>query len=113
MTDRKIRIEFDTKVLAERFKAVADPTRQQILRLLEERPRTVGEIVDRFSLAQPTISRHLSVLKNADLVAAERDGQHVVYSLKPGTLKDTCHCFFGSFSCCGSLFQDQEKDKQS
>ena len=54
------------------FKALSDGTRQEILRLLEHNERTVGEIVGNFELSQPTISRHLSVLKEANLVV--RDG---------------------------------------
>ncbi len=104
MTPRTIRIELQVGAIAEILKAVADPTRQQILKLLEERPRTVTEIVDRFSLSQPTISRHLAVLKNAGLVEAERRGQHVFYSLRPAMLRSICHGFFGSFQCCRTLF---------
>jgi len=105
LATRKLRIEIDVKEMAELLRAVADPTRQQILRLLEARPRSVGEIVEFFSLAQPTISRHLSVLKNVGLVDAERDGKQVIYSLKPANLRSMCHGFFGSFDCCGPLFR--------
>jgi len=105
MTRRTLRIELDVKAIAGILKAVADPTRQQILKLLEEKPRTVSEIGEHFSHAQPTISRHLSVLKNAGLVEAERQGQHVVYSLRPAGLQSVCHGFFGNFQCCSGLFR--------
>jgi len=105
MTTRTVRIELDVRAIAEILKAVADPTRQQILKLLEDRPRTVSEIVERFTLSQPTISRHLSVLKNAGLVEAERHGQNVVYSLRAARLQSICHGFFGSFQCCADLFR--------
>ena len=67
------------------FKAVADPTRRRILGLLSARPRTVSEVVRQFPLAQPTISCHLAVLREADLVRSDRDGQYVIYSLNPHT----------------------------
>ncbi len=113
MTRRRLRIELDVGSMAEILKAVADPTRQKILRLLEEKPRTVSEIVERFSLSQPTISRHLLVLRNAGLVEAERDGQHVVYSLSPATLQSICQCFFGSFHCCSDLFRHEPEDDKT
>ena len=71
--DRNLRNRRMTKV----FKALSDGTRQQILQLLEEEQYSVGEIVAKFDLSQPTISRHLSVLKEADLVIDERRGQNV------------------------------------
>ena len=67
------------------FKAVADPTRRRILKLLSSGPRTVGEVVRQFQLAQPTISCHLAVLREAELVHANRSGQYVIYSLNPHT----------------------------
>ena len=82
------------------FKALSDSTRQQILQLLEERQRNVGEIVGNFELSQPTISRHLSVLKEADLVIDQRQGQNVVYRLNPDTLSHSMVQFFGRFSSC-------------
>ena len=70
------------------FKALSDPTRREILRLLGERERTAGEIVDRFQLSQPAISRHLAVLRNAGLVTATRDGQSVIYALDTTVFQD-------------------------
>lgn len=63
------------------FRALSDPTRREILELLRTGPRTSGEIADRFHTSWATVSRHLSVLKDAGLILAERDGQHVVYEL--------------------------------
>ncbi len=70
------------------FKALSDPTRREILRLLSSRPRTVNEIVEQFELSQPAISRHLAVLRQAGLVSAERAGQSVVYTLDTTVLQD-------------------------
>ena len=70
------------------FKALSDPTRREILRLLGKRPLTAGEIVERFSISQPAISRHLAVLRQAQLVSAERNGQNVVYALDTTVFQD-------------------------
>lgn len=70
------------------FKALSDPTRREILRLLGKREMTVGEIVDCFSMSQPSISRHLAVLRQAGLVTARREGQNVVYALDTTVMQD-------------------------
>jgi ArsR family transcriptional regulator, arsenate/arsenite/antimonite-responsive transcriptional repressor len=63
------------------FKALNDPTRREILQLLQERDMTAGEIVERFKISGPSISHHLDLLKQARLVIAEKEGQYVYYSL--------------------------------
>ena len=63
------------------FKALNDPTRREILQLLQERDMTAGEIVEHFNISGPSISHHLDLLKQAKLVIAEKDGQYVYYSL--------------------------------
>lgn len=63
------------------FRALSDPTRREILELLRSGPRTSGEIAREFTTSWATISRHLSVLKDADLILVERDGQHMIYEL--------------------------------
>jgi DNA-binding transcriptional ArsR family regulator len=75
------------------FKALADPTRREILRLLSERSLTAGEIVSRFSISQPAVSRHLGVLRQAGLVTAERDGQSVRYALDTTVFQDVLRAF--------------------
>ena len=87
------------------FKALSDETRRNILRLLERRSFTVGEIVSNFDLSQPTISRHLSVLKEAMLVEDQRQGQHVVYSLADDTLARSVDRFFGEFEQCQRILR--------
>ena len=63
------------------FQALANPYRREIIRLLRFRNLTVGEIVEHFDIAQPSISRHLDVLKKAEIVCCERRGPQMVYSL--------------------------------
>ncbi len=63
------------------FKATNDPTRREILQMLQEKDMTAGEIVERFKISGPSISHHLDLLKQAKLVTAEKDGEFIYYSL--------------------------------
>jgi len=75
------------------FKALSDPTRRKILQLLRERPMTAGELAEHFEIAKPTLSAHFSVLREADLVEAEKAGTSVTYSLKVSVLEDALLSF--------------------
>ena len=90
------------------FRAIGDETRQRILLLLQDKERCVSELVDEFDLSQPSISRHLSVLRHAGLVSSRRDGQQVVYSLAGEEMRDRCREFFCCFQECGCLFSEGE-----
>lgn len=70
------------------FRAVGDPTRRQILDMLKEKDLTAGEIADVFAISKPSISYHLELLKNADLVFADKRGQYVYYSLNTSVLDE-------------------------
>ena len=70
------------------FKAMADPTRREILRLLREGPKSSGELAEHFESAWPTVSRHLGVLREAELILSEKHGQHVVYELNTTVLDE-------------------------
>jgi len=70
------------------FKALSDPTRREILRLLKRGEMTAGAIADNFAMSKPSVSHHLSVLKHAGLVFAERRGQEIVYSLDTTVFQD-------------------------
>lgn len=63
------------------FKALNDPTRREILEMLQDRDMTAGEIAQRFNMSWPSISHHLDLLKQARLVNAEKEGQYIFYSL--------------------------------
>lgn len=95
----------DERQMTKIFKALSDTTRQQILELLEDRERNVGEIVCNFNLSQPTISRHLSVLKEADLVVDQRQGQNVIYRLNDETLSNAMMEFFARFASCQAILR--------
>ena len=75
------------------FKALADPTRREILHLLRSGSRSSGEIADRFPVAWATISRHLAVLRDAELVTAERNEETRRKELTTFTY-DTSRCMF-------------------
>ena len=70
------------------LRALADPTRRKILELLKKKDMNAGEIAEEFNMTKPSISNHLSILKQADLVEAEKQGQNVIYSLKTSVLED-------------------------
>lgn len=70
------------------FKALNDPTRREILELLQEKDMTAGEIADKFHISFPSISHHLDLLKQAKLVIAEKEGQFVFYSLNTTVVDD-------------------------
>jgi len=62
-------------------KALEDRTRRRILELLREQDLSAGDIAEAFSISKPSISHHLNLLKQADLVLAERSGQNIIYSI--------------------------------
>jgi DNA-binding transcriptional ArsR family regulator len=70
------------------FRALADETRRDILRLLRSGPRTSGEIAGRFESSWPTISRHLAVLREAGLVSTSRRGSEIHYELNTSVFED-------------------------
>ncbi len=80
------------------FKALADSTRREILYLLIDRQMAVNEIVDHFHLTQPSISRHLAILRSAGLVLHQRRGQRVIYRLGSPELIDVATSFLGSLA---------------
>ena len=74
--------------LSRSLRALADPTRREILALLRGRDRTAGEIARHFRIAAPSVSHHLGVLRQAGLVRAERNGQTIVYSLNATVVQE-------------------------
>jgi DNA-binding transcriptional ArsR family regulator len=70
------------------LKALSDPTRREILNLLKNGRMSAGQIVERFPVTGASISRHLSVLKEADLVRDTREGQHIFYELNASVLEE-------------------------
>jgi len=96
------------------FKALADPTRREILQQLQGGSQTAGEIADRFPITRASLSHHFNILKTADLVRTERRGQHIVYSLNATVLQETIammlNIFSGSDAAAGD---DTDKRRKS
>ena len=74
--------------LQQTLKALADPTRREILNLLKHGKLSAGEIGDHFDITAAAISRHLSVLKEADLIEDTRDGKYIFYELNASVLEE-------------------------
>jgi DNA-binding transcriptional ArsR family regulator len=72
----------------EAFRALADPTRREILRLLRRGEMSAGDLADRFGISKPSMSHHFAVLKQADLVSARRSGQQIYYALNTTVVED-------------------------
>jgi ArsR family transcriptional regulator, arsenate/arsenite/antimonite-responsive transcriptional repressor len=82
----------------EAFKALADPTRRQILKLLRSGEMTAGELAEHFDMTKPSMSHHFAVLKQADLIDARRDGQQIYYSLNTTVTEDLLAIVWDLFS---------------
>ena len=74
--------------LQETLKALSDPTRREILNLLKAGRLSAGEIADHFSISAAAVSRHLSVLKEADLIRDSREGKFIFYELNASVLEE-------------------------
>ena len=77
------------------FKALAHPARRQLLALLRKGPRLAGDLAAEFDASWPTMSRHLAVLKEADLISAERQGTQILYRVNTSVLEDTASALLG------------------
>lgn len=78
----------DTMALQDTLRALADPIRREILNLLKTGRRSAGEITSHFEVTGASISRHLSVLKEADLIRCNREGKYLFYELNTSVLED-------------------------
>ena len=83
--------------ISDAFNAIAEPRRRQILEFIAADERSVGEIADELELGQPSVSKHLQVLLNVDLVTRRRDGRRTLYRTNSETLK-TIHDWSGMFA---------------
>lgn len=75
------------------FKALADANRRKIISLLKQKDMTAGEIAEHFDISKPSISEHLKILKNADLIASERNGQYIRYFLSTSIIEEVISYF--------------------
>ena len=88
--------------VSEVWRALSDPTRREILRLLRAKDMTAGELADRFPLAKSTLSGHFGVLKAARLIVAERQGTSLVYSLNEAAWEEALAAAMDLFGVKGS-----------
>ena len=79
------------------FKALSDPTRRRVLQLLGKGPMSAGDLCEHFNVSKPTMSAHFAVLKEADLVHAEKNGKSIIYHLKLSVLEEALLGFAHSF----------------
>lgn len=87
------------------FKALADPTRREILRLLATGEMTAGALAEHFDMSKPSVSHHFAVLKEADLIRGRREGQQIYYALNTTVVEDLLTWTYGLFSA------DRTKDE--
>lgn len=80
------------------FKALADPTRREVLQLLRGGEMTAGELAAHFDMSKPSMSHHFDVLKNADLVVTRREGQQIFYTLNTTVVEDLLAIIWGLFT---------------
>lgn len=83
------------------FQALASPYRREIIKLLKWKNLSAGEIADHFDISQPSISRHLDILKQAEIVTAERKANKIIYSLNLSVMEEI-------FMQLSDLFQIKE-----
>ena len=98
------------KAASRTFRALADPTRRQILQDLKAGELPAGEIAARFSISGPSISRHLSILKGADLVSERRVGNRILYRLEPDRIASALGDFLSTV--CPTQFLHRRKAKK-
>ena len=72
----------------EAFKALADPTRREILGLLRRGEMTAGALAERFDMSKPSMSHHFTILKEADLISSRREGQQIWYALNTTVVQE-------------------------
>ncbi len=70
------------------MKALSDPTRRKILNMLKQRSLSAGEIAEQFDISFPAISKHLTVLKDADLIRDHREGKYIYFELNASVLDE-------------------------
>jgi len=98
------------KAASRTFRALADPTRRQILQDLKSGELPAGEIAARFSISGPSISRHLSILKGADLVSERRVGNRILYRLEADRIASALADFLSTV--CPTQFVYRRKAKK-
>lgn len=92
------------------FKALAAPTRREILRLLSQGEKSAGQLAERFEMSKPSMSHHFTVLKQAELVRQRREGQQIFYSLNTTVMEDVLAWLWDLF---GAKQEPSKRSKSS
>lgn len=87
------------------FRALADPTRREILDLLGRGEMTAGALAEKFDMSKPSMSHHFAVLKDADLISSRREGQQIWYGLNTTVVQDV-------MAWAMQLIEDSRKNKK-
>ena len=95
------------------FRALADPTRRQILQELKAGEMPAGEIAARFPISGPSISRHLSILKAADLVSERREGNRILYRQEPERIASAVGDFLSNVCPTQILYRRRAKKERA
>jgi len=91
------------------FRALADPTRRKVLLLLRQRPMNAGELSEHFAVAKPTMSAHFSVLREAGLVDADKQGTTITYRLRISVIEEALLGFSHALGLGGEQAEPTEK----
>lgn len=74
--------------MSKAFKALSDKTRREILKLLSKQDMSAGEISDHFDMSKPSISKHLEILRESELISSERKGRFIIYSINISIIQE-------------------------
>ena len=94
--------------LNETFKALSDPTRRKILEMLKKEDMSAGAIAEHFNITLPSLTHHFNILKNADLISQQRQGQQIIYSLNLSVLDELIDSYFKIFSAKSGSVSDRK-----
>ena len=83
--------------MSKAFKALSDKTRREILKMLNEKDMNAGEIAEHFNMSKPSISKHLDILREAELVSSEKKGQFIIYSINTSVIQEVLGNFLEIF----------------
>lgn len=84
--------------MSKAFKALGDETRREILKMLNKKDMSAGEISDHFNMSKPSISKHLEILREAELISSEKKGQFVIYSINTSIIQEVLGSFLEIFT---------------
>lgn len=83
--------------MSKAFKALSDKTRREILKMLNEKDMNAGEIAEHFNMSKPSISKHLDILRESELISSEKKGQFVIYSINTSVIQEVLGGFLEIF----------------